>query len=150
MSELWLHAQGDGEDIAFTGADGSNQLSHEIESYNTNTTEMAIWVRIPELSGAEDTVLYLYYGNPAASSQEDTGAVWIADYAGVWHLSETNAGTRSEEYIFLDSTTNANNGRDYVTDTGQDGQVNGGQAIASNTTDYIVCDNTDSLTSPIG
>jgi len=104
-NSLWASAQADGADILFTTGDGTNKLSHEFEGYDPATSQLWAWVRVPELSGSADTVLYMYYSYSAAADQQDASNVWINGYAAVWHLSETNpAGT------IYNSTTNACNG----------------------------------------
>ncbi len=59
-------------------------------------------MRIPALSSTADTVIYLYYANSGASSQQDAANVWTNAYAGVWHLADATGATR------LDSTGNHN------------------------------------------
>ena len=44
-------------------------------------------MNVPTLSPASDTVLYVYYGNPAAANQQNPAGVWDANYEAVWHLS---------------------------------------------------------------
>ena len=93
-----------GSDILFTASDGATKLNHEIEQYNPATGQLIAWVQVPSLSAAADTVIYIYYGNAAASNQQNASAVWDSNYMGVWHLANgttLNAG---------DSTANANNG----------------------------------------
>ena len=75
--------QADGGDLLFTSADGTTQLDHEIESYDPATGTLVAWVKVPTLSPATDTVLYLYYGNAAAANQQNAAAVWSNGYAGV-------------------------------------------------------------------
>jgi hypothetical protein len=65
------------------------------------------WVNVPSVSSTVDTVIYLYYGNAAATNQQSASAVWDANYTGVWHLSEGPTGTAPQ---FKDSTSKTNNG----------------------------------------
>ena len=65
--------QADGGDLLFTSADGTTQLDHEIESYDPATGTLVAWVKVPTLSPATDTVLYLYYGNAAAAKSTECG-----------------------------------------------------------------------------
>jgi hypothetical protein len=93
-----------GYDILITSSDGVTKLPHEIEKYTSATGELVAWVNVPSLSSAAPTVLYLYYGNAAATNQQQVASTWNSGFKGVWHLGE-GAGTAS-----LDSTINANNG----------------------------------------
>ena len=97
------HAQGDGDDIVFTADDGVTKLAHEFESYNPATGALVAWVKLPSLSNAQDTVLYLYYGNAQAADQSNPPGVWDVDFLAVQHLEET-AGAAG------DSTSHDNDG----------------------------------------
>ncbi len=92
----------DAGDVVFTDYDGT-QLDHEIESYTSATGALVAWVRVPSLSSTEDTLLYMYYGNSEAVSQENAEAVWDSDFVMVQHLDETD-GTH------YDSTSYSNDG----------------------------------------
>ncbi|MBE3136010.1 MAG: DUF2341 domain-containing protein, partial [Thermoplasmata archaeon] len=104
-SNLSSHAQDDADDIYFTDANGA-RLSHEIEYYNSGTGELVAWVKVPNLSSTMDTVLYMCYGNPSASNQQNVEGTWDSNFLAVHHLEETS-GT------VYDSTTNNNDGTPY-------------------------------------
>jgi len=92
-------AQADGDDILFTAGDGVTKLSHEIESWNDTPGKLVAWVKVPSLSSVTNTDIYIYYGNGAATNQQDTnGGTWRAEYKTVYHLHDD----------FLDSTANNN------------------------------------------
>jgi hypothetical protein len=78
-----------GFDIIFTTADGVTLLDHELTSYNANTGAMDCWVKIPALSPATDTFIYMYYGNSAISSSQSAPSTWSNGFAGVWHLDNS-------------------------------------------------------------
>jgi hypothetical protein len=99
---LKKHAQSDGDDILFTSWDGTTKLAHEIEFYDGNAGNLVAWVKVPLVTSASDTIIYMYYNNSAASSQQDKTAVWANGYQGVWHLIEATGATR------YDSTGNHN------------------------------------------
>src|SRR3989344_620137 len=98
---VFEHAQEDGDDILFSSADGTTKLLHEIESMNG---EVVAWVQMPNLSEIQDTVLYVYYGNPTAENQQSGTNVWGNGYVGVWHMGEGPAASQP------DSTENGNDG----------------------------------------
>jgi hypothetical protein len=87
---LAADAQDDGDDILFTLSDGVTKLSHEIEYFDGATGQLIAWVKVPFLSSGSSTVLYLYFGNPAAGSQQDVFNTWSNGYEGVWHLKEAS------------------------------------------------------------
>ena len=74
-ADLQFKALSDGSDILFTGDDGITKLDHEIENYESATGNLIVWVRIPNLASTTNTVLYMYYGNPAAIDQANPAGV---------------------------------------------------------------------------
>ena len=106
-TDLAADAQDDGDDILFTSSDGTTKLDHEIELFNGTTNgQLVAWVKIPSLSNAADTDIYMYYGNGSATNQQNAAGVWDDGgsdyYKGVWHLNQS----------FSDSTSYGNNGTD--------------------------------------
>lgn len=107
-ADLASSSLANGNDILFTSADGTTKLDHEIENFTVSDGKLIAWVRIPSLSSSTDTVLYLYFNNSAASSQQNAAGVWNSNFKGVWHLKESASGVAGE---YKDSTSNANNGQ---------------------------------------
>ncbi len=106
----------DGYDIVFRGeADSPGicapaaepcMLAHEIELYDGLNGRVVAWVRIPSLTGTP--TIHMYYGNAAITSPTASpGAVFDADYVGVWHLGETGSGS---QYEYRDSSAYGNHG----------------------------------------
>ncbi len=119
-----------GYDIIFTSNDGSTVLSHEIERYNAATGDYIAWVKIPSLS--TNGIIYLYYGNTAATTNPSTTAVWDLNYKMVQHQDETS-GT------LFDSTSNTNNGTPYftpVTNQNATGKIDGADRF-DGVNDYV-------------
>jgi hypothetical protein len=104
-ADLASKAQPEGDDIAFADNYGY-KLDHEIEYFSSTTGKLVAWVRIPSLSSTIDTTIYMYYGNPTASNQQNVAAVWDTNFLAVHHLDETS-GT------CYDSTTNHKDGTPY-------------------------------------
>ncbi|UCD14084.1 MAG: DUF2341 domain-containing protein [Thermoplasmatales archaeon] len=127
-------AQADGDDIVFTNATGT-KLNHEIENYTSGTGNLIAWVNLTSVISSSDTDIYIYYGNSRCSDQQNQTGVWDHNYVGVWHLDEEESGTGNIG-LYNDSTSKNNHGDDYVSDTGQLGQINGGQQFDGNG-DYI-------------
>jgi hypothetical protein len=96
-----------GEDANICGGPAPCMLDHEIELYNGATGRVLAWVRVPSL--ANGRVIHMYYGNDKiSSSTEANGAVFDADYVGVWHLKETGNGSPNE---YRDSSPYGNHGQ---------------------------------------
>jgi hypothetical protein len=87
--DLKAEARSDGFDLVFTDSDGRTRLSYERQSYVAATGELVAWVRVPSVSSAADSIMYLYYGNASATDQQDAVHAWDASYKGVWHLEDT-------------------------------------------------------------
>lgn len=72
----------DGADLRIADSDGNTALPHWVES-GMNTAATRIWAKVPSLP-AGSKILYLYSGNPAATSASDPDAVFpfFDDFAG--------------------------------------------------------------------
>ena len=57
-------------DIRFTDSDGATLLDYWIAS-GINTSNTEIWVKIPSIPGSSVKTIYLYYGNPSATSMSN-------------------------------------------------------------------------------
>lgn len=124
-SDLSNNAQSSGDDIRFKDSNG-NQLSHEIESYDGSTGTLWAHVKIPSLSSSSDTTIFIFYGDANASNQQNASDVWTDGYEAVYHLNEKASGTGTAD-VYQDSTANNNDGDDFVSASGQGGQINEGQ-----------------------
>ena len=129
-TDLQSKAQSDGDDILFTD-DSDTKLDHEIELYDSSTGYLAAWVKVPSLSSSSDTILYMYYGNPSATNQENPTGVWDSNYVMVQHLEETS-GT------LYDSTSSANDGTNTGAVFSSSGKMDG--AYDFNGNDHISVD----------
>lgn len=81
-----------GEDFRFVLQDGT-VLDYEIQFYDDDSGELIAWTLLPIIE--EDTLVYLYYDNPAASDAQNPAAVWT-NYRIVSHMEDN----------LLDSTAN--------------------------------------------
>jgi MSHA biogenesis protein MshQ len=128
-ADLHTKAQPDGDDILFMDGSGvAHKLYHEIESYETSNGELLAWVNIMNLAADEDTVLYMYYGNPDSVNGQMSERVWDPYFAGVWHLMD-----------FQDSTKNGNHGTNYGS-TADSGKIGDARAFDGSDDDIIVDD----------
>ena len=126
---LTTKVQSNGNDFAFTDANQA-KLCHEIELYESSTGHLVAWVKIPLLSSTLDTVLYMYYGNPSCTDQQDTTAVWDSSSKLVLHLDEKTG-------IHYDATVNGNNGTPYNgVSQGASGRIDGADTF-DGSNDYV-------------
>ncbi len=131
-------------DIVFTSSDGVTKLSHEIERFNKTANgtgsgpgQLEAWVKIPTLSSSANTDIYMYYGGPSTTDQQNRSDVWSNSFAGVWHLKENPTLTAPQ---FADSASSSNkgtsNGAQVATDQ-QQGKIDGGFNF-DGTNDYVL------------
>ena len=135
-TDLASKTQTNGYDIVFIDDSGS-KLAHEIESFNRGAGTLIAWVNVPSLSSISDTILYIYYGNPSATNQQDVTGTWDANYAMVTHLKEAT-GT------LHDSTSYNNDGTANGVVQGVTGKIDGAASF-SGASSYIECANHASL-----
>lgn len=98
----WSKVQDDLDDLRFT-QDNSTLLMAELDNFVVNN-EAWIWVKIPSISSLVDTVLFMFYNNPSATSYWNPESVWDNNFVMVQHMKDATTST------ILDSTLNNNDG----------------------------------------
>jgi Concanavalin A-like lectin/glucanases superfamily len=105
-------AKSTGADVRFsTDLAGVNPIPCEIVQFATSAggtgNSIQIWVRVPSISSASNTTIYIWWHNPLASMPLATDAtygsqaVWSNGFSAVYHLEAGN---------FTDSTATGANG----------------------------------------
>ncbi|MDZ4810982.1 MAG: DUF2341 domain-containing protein, partial [Bacteroidota bacterium] len=126
-TNLQKRALSTGNDILFTSSNGTTKLDHEIESYTGTSGALVAWVEIPSLPSSSSTVIYMYFGNSSATSQQNITGTWDGTFSGVYHLNNS----------FLDATINNRDGTNTGT-TNLTGKISNGRGfVRSNGTDFI-------------
>lgn len=118
-----------GDDLLVVAEDGTTLRAFEIEHYDETTGDVELWVSLPTFTPADEQLLYLCYGNPAATGNENIAGVWNTDYAGVWHLDEATANGSAANGVFGDSSGTGNAGDRLYTSRGA-GRIAGAQAFS--------------------
>ncbi len=104
-----------GFDIAFTSADGTTQIDHQIESYNSTTGDLLAWVKFPTVSPNSDTQFFIYYGDSGITTSQDSTSTWDDNYVLVMHMNGPDTGTESDATQYgNDGTINGVGGIDTV------------------------------------
>ena len=135
-SDLAAYAQADGDDIVFIDSYNSTQYKHEIEDYDSSTGALTAWVKVPSLSSSSDTIMYIYYGNPTCSNQQNITGTWDSNFIMVQHLNESSDP-------LVDSTSNYNNGTSNGATYNSSSKIDGGYDFDGS--DNITCGNDSSL-----
>jgi hypothetical protein len=93
--------RGDFGDLRFTSA-GDSPLDYWIEA-KTDDSLATVWVEVDAIAASDDTVIYMYYGNPAASSASNGDATFefFDDFGG--DLSQWESQSTSGVYPGIES-----------------------------------------------
>ncbi|WP_024889648.1 DUF2341 domain-containing protein [Luteimonas huabeiensis] len=87
----------DGSDLRFVGADGRTVLNHQIERFDPELGLALIWVDVPQLGAAAQT-LWMYYGNATAPASGNGQLAFDPDYVLVYHFAEDGAPRDTTAY----------------------------------------------------
>jgi subtilisin family serine protease len=98
-SDFINHAQADGDDFVFVDSTNSNRYNHEIETYINAIGALVAWVNVTRLSSTQDTVLYVYYGNPSCSNQQNKAGTWDNNYVYVLHMNDSTPSTVKDSTV---------------------------------------------------
>jgi biopolymer transport protein ExbB len=81
-------AKPDGTDFRFIAADDKTPLKFHIEKFDPQAQIALAWVRLPKLTGNTDKTdkIYLYYGNPKATSGADSAGTYDGSQSLVYHF----------------------------------------------------------------
>jgi hypothetical protein len=75
--DLFARAKADGSDLRFTAADGTTLLNHFLGEYDDGDETIDVIVKVPSIAAGSITLVWCYYGNPAASSTSSYGNTCI-------------------------------------------------------------------------
>jgi alpha-tubulin suppressor-like RCC1 family protein len=64
-------------DIRFTDSDGTTLLNYWLES-GCNSASTKLWVKVPSIPARSTKTIYVYYGNPSATSQSNGTNTFLA------------------------------------------------------------------------
>lgn len=131
----WAYAKDNGDDIRFTTSDGTTLLSYERERHDKNNGYAEYHVKVPSVSGTENTIIYLYYGNYSASDGANPTAVWDSNFKARYGMKDLTTST------IEDSTSNNNDGTKQAANEPieVDGKIGRAQDFVP--TDYITIPN---------
>jgi len=129
-SSLQNNAQSSANDIIFTDSTGETLLPFQIEDYTSANGSLQAWVGIPALSADNDTIIYMYYDNPAQStSLANANGIYDGAYQGVYHFGPTTIP--GSTLSVADSTSNANNGTNNSATYNSSSEIDGGVDFSS-------------------
>lgn len=131
-SDITSDCNSDGSDIRFLSSDNTTEFGyHFAEPWNPSSYNL-IWVNVTYIYQDKVTVFHVYYGNSAASDNQNNTNVWSNGYIGVYYLNETTGNT------VVDYSGNGNDGTYFgALPTRADGMNGYGQLFDRATSDYI-------------
>ncbi|MGC9020846.1 MAG: DUF2341 domain-containing protein [Candidatus Methanodesulfokora sp.] len=95
-------------DIRVTNDDGITKLSYWIEC-GCNTANTKVWVKVPSIPAGGKKTIYVYYGNPSATSQSNITNVFIfGDDFESGNLNKWTIYTGTTASIVYDSAKGSN------------------------------------------
>jgi hypothetical protein len=111
-------------DIRFTDSDGQTLLNYWLES-GCNTASTKIWVKVPLIPASATKTIYVYYGNPSATSQSNGIATfdWFDDFDPDKVSWTVLAGTWSNTAGYQGNSKKGVNDGAYVRETLADGSL---------------------------
>jgi len=139
------------EDLRFTyynaTSDTETEIPYWIEECNLTANDNAtVWIKVPFIGNTSTETVYMYYGNPDATSESSTTNTFIREIDGVvgsWHFDE-GSGTTA-----YDSSGNDNDGTLINGPTWVDGKF--GKALQyDGSDDYVEVPDSTSLDIPEG
>ncbi len=93
-------------DLRFVAGDDKTPLTHHIEQFDLVNQLMFVWVKVPQLTGGINTEkIWMYYGNPEAVNNAESGGTYDVAQVAVHHFEEIQG-------LPLDETAYANNIQD--------------------------------------
>ncbi len=108
-NSIYSICEDNGDDLRFTTSDGSTVINYYLEKFDASDQNARIWLKIPSLAASGDTEIYVYYGNPSASSVSSWQNTfsYTDDFADEsiganWTLTSDKNGTISESGGNLD------------------------------------------------
>jgi len=97
----------DFSDLRFTDSDGQTLISYWVESYASSDSAV-VWVKVPDIPASSTETIYMYYGNPSATSEsnpDDTFDLFV-DFTqdGVNTHGGSSQDVDSEQWEIIDDT----------------------------------------------
>ena len=91
-STISADCQSDGDDIRFVDENNNSEYYYDFDNTWNSATYNLIWVNVTNVFSDKNTVFYLYYDNPSATSGEDAANTW-STFLSVYHLNENTGST---------------------------------------------------------
>jgi hypothetical protein len=104
-------------DIRFTDSDGSTLLNYWLES-GCNSASTKIWVKVPSIPASSTKTIYVYYGNPSATSASNYDNVFISPSDQFNRPDSPSVGNGWVDYDFGAANVSIENNNQKTNNTG--------------------------------
>ena len=133
-------------DIIFsTNSNGFPLVNWDTETFNnTGSAQGNVFIKVPSISSATNTTLYMCYGNSSTTSYQggNSSNTWNNGYAAVYHLGTTTGSIINS----VDSSGNGNLGITGST-AAPSAQIDGGASFVASSSNFITGSGNSKLTS---
>ncbi|MGD9130118.1 MAG: DUF2341 domain-containing protein [Candidatus Bathyarchaeota archaeon] len=96
----------DFSDLRFTNSGGQASIPYWVESYNLSTA--VVWVSVPTIPASSTETIYMYYGNPSATSESNPDYTFdvFVDFTrdGVISYGGSSQDVNSAQWEIIDDT----------------------------------------------
>lgn len=139
-SSIGSMCDANGKSIRMVAPDNVTVYDYQIEFFSAISNSF-VWVRIPRIDSAVNTIFYCYHNNSGAVDAQDIEDTWNANYMMVQHLNGANSGE-------IDDSTGNNND---VTGSGgtpqyqQTGKIGYGVRLLNSSSEYLRISDSASL-----
>jgi len=95
-----------GQDLRVIDSNDSTPLDYFIQSWNATTKQAQVWVKIPSLPANSNKTIYLYYGNPVATTTS-TATITLTEPGIKFHTrnSTANPNNKIAAFNFFNAAT---------------------------------------------
>ncbi len=107
-----------GIDLRFISADDKTPLAYHIEKFDVGSEQALIWVQAPPVGA---NTIWMYYGNPAATSVGDAKASYDTHQVLTYHFSESG-----KDGVVRDQTAYGNNSVAFTAERSTASLIGGG------------------------
>ncbi len=112
-----------GSNIDFSKTDGDDirvifegeKIPYWVESWDDGAETAVIWVKLPYLNASSKSRVWIYYGNPSATSESNKSAVFFVDdmengdgkwiYNGLWHITTRRSNSPAHSFWYGQEST---------------------------------------------
>ncbi|MEI6462258.1 MAG: DUF2341 domain-containing protein [bacterium] len=109
LDTVYSNTQESGADLRFTDSDGTTQLNYWVERYTASGQNAKVWVKVPSIGASTTKTIYVYYGNPTASSNSSVSNTFVREVSNLnrsYSMDEASWTANCSSNTVFDSSGN--------------------------------------------